>query len=183
MELANRLSNHGSVSAVLYPGLAHHPGHEVARRQMQGGFGGMLSIRVRGGAKAAIATAARVRVWKRATSLGEVEALIEPSRIYRGRELAPARPICCGYRPESKRCRSPLARYRRSVERIALINHEACQSGRTRAVLPRRVSLRRPKRKGSGEARRLGTIQAGSEIPCRGTPGQASTQPSPIASL
>jgi cystathionine gamma-synthase len=44
---------------------------------MAGGFGGMLSIRVRGGAEAAIATAARVEVWKRATSLGGVESLIE----------------------------------------------------------------------------------------------------------
>ena len=77
MELANRLSNHGAVSAVLYPGLPHHPGHAVARRQMKGGFGGMLSIRVRGGDEAAIATAARVRLWKRATSLGGVESLIE----------------------------------------------------------------------------------------------------------
>jgi cystathionine gamma-synthase len=77
MELANRLSNHAAVSAVLYPGLPHHPGHDVARRQMSGGFGGMLSIRVRGGAEAAIATAARVRLWKRATSLGGVESLIE----------------------------------------------------------------------------------------------------------
>jgi cystathionine gamma-synthase len=77
MELANRLSNHASVSAALYPGLPHHPGHDVARRQMQGGFGGMLSIRVRGGPEAAIATAARVRLWKRATSLGGVESLIE----------------------------------------------------------------------------------------------------------
>jgi cystathionine gamma-synthase len=77
MELASRLSNHGAVSAVLYPGLPHHPGHDVARRQMRGGFGGMLSIRVRGGAEAAIATAARVRLWKRATSLGGVESLIE----------------------------------------------------------------------------------------------------------
>jgi cystathionine gamma-synthase len=77
MELANRLSNHAAVSAVLYPGLPHHPGHNVAARQMKGGFGGMLSIRVRGGAEAAIATAARVRLWKRATSLGGVESLIE----------------------------------------------------------------------------------------------------------
>jgi cystathionine gamma-synthase len=77
MELANRLSNHAAVSAVLYPGLPHHPGHDVARRQMNGGFGGMLSIRVRGGAEAAIAAAARVRLWKRATSLGGVESLIE----------------------------------------------------------------------------------------------------------
>ena len=77
MELANRLSNHAAVSAVLYPGLPHHPGHDIARRQMRGGFGGMLSIRVRGGAEAAIATAARVNLWKRATSLGGVESLIE----------------------------------------------------------------------------------------------------------
>jgi cystathionine gamma-synthase len=77
MEFANRLSNHAAVSAVLYPGLPHHPGHDVARRQMKGGFGGMLSIRVRGGPEAAIATAARVDLWKRATSLGGVESLIE----------------------------------------------------------------------------------------------------------
>ncbi len=77
MELASRLSNHAAVSAVLYPGLPHHPGHDIARRQMKGGFGGMLSIRVRGGAEAAIATAARVSLWKRATSLGGVESLIE----------------------------------------------------------------------------------------------------------
>jgi cystathionine gamma-synthase len=76
-ELALRLSNHPEVAAVLYPGLPHHPGHELAARQMRGGFGGMLSIRVRGGEAAAIATAARVKIWKRATSLGGVESLIE----------------------------------------------------------------------------------------------------------
>jgi len=62
---------------VLYRGWPGHPGHAVATRQMIGGYGGMLSIRVRGGAAAAIATAARVEVWKRATSLGGVESLIE----------------------------------------------------------------------------------------------------------
>src|ERR1700756_4253091 len=77
LELANRLSNHAAVSAVLYPGLPHHPGHDIARRQMKGGFGGMLSIRVRAGAEAAIATAARVRLLKRAASRGGVESLIE----------------------------------------------------------------------------------------------------------
>ena len=75
--LAQRLAEHGAVSAVLYPGLQDHPGHDVAARQMQGGFGGMLSIRVAGGEQAAIATAAKVRIWKRATSLGGVESLIE----------------------------------------------------------------------------------------------------------
>ncbi len=77
MDLALRLSNHAQVAEVLYPGLPSHAGHDIARRQMTGGFGGMLSIRVRGGEAAAIATAARVTLWKRATSLGGVESLIE----------------------------------------------------------------------------------------------------------
>jgi len=77
LELARRFAQHGVVDNVLYPGLPHHPGHAVAARQMTGGFGGMLSIRVKGGEGAAIATAARVNLWKRATSLGGVESLIE----------------------------------------------------------------------------------------------------------
>ncbi len=77
MTLATRLSGHPAVSQVLYPGLAGHPGHAIAARQMQGGFGGMMSIRLKAGAEAAIATAARVSLWKRATSLGGVESLIE----------------------------------------------------------------------------------------------------------
>jgi len=74
--LATRFANHQSVSAVLYPGLPSHPGHAVAARQMSG-FGGMLSIRVKAGERAAIDAAARVNLWKRATSLGGVESLIE----------------------------------------------------------------------------------------------------------
>ena len=77
IRLAHRFSTHRAVRSVLYPGLPAHPGHKTALKQMQGGFGGMLSIRVRGGADAAIATAARTRLWKRATSLGGVESLIE----------------------------------------------------------------------------------------------------------
>ncbi|KQO65532.1 aminotransferase class V-fold PLP-dependent enzyme [Methylobacterium sp. Leaf88] len=76
-ELARRLQAHPNVSRVLYPGLPDDSGHAVAARQMQGGFGFMLSIRVRDGEAAAIAAAARVRLWKRATSLGGVESLIE----------------------------------------------------------------------------------------------------------
>jgi cystathionine gamma-synthase len=75
--LAVWLGRHPTVAQVLYPGLPDHPGHAIAARQMAGGFGGMLSIRVHGGERAAIATAARVEVWKRATSLGGVESLIE----------------------------------------------------------------------------------------------------------
>lgn len=76
-DLAQRFANHPHISAVLYPGLESHPGHAIAARQMPGGFGHMLSIRVRGGEKAAIATAAKIELWKRATSLGGVESLIE----------------------------------------------------------------------------------------------------------
>ena len=82
--IAQHFENHPLVTAVLYPGLPSFAGHAVARRQMHGGFGGMLSIRVGGvrradgsGEAAAIATAAHVGVWKRATSLGGVESLIE----------------------------------------------------------------------------------------------------------
>jgi cystathionine gamma-synthase len=74
--LAERLRVHPAVKAVLYPGLPDHPGHAVAARQMSGGFGGMLSIRL-GGQLEAIAAAAGVRLWRRATSFGGVESLIE----------------------------------------------------------------------------------------------------------
>jgi cystathionine gamma-synthase len=75
--LAEFLGEHALVEEVLYPGLPAFPGHAIAANQMQGGFGGMLSICVKGGEVAAIGTAARVNVWKRATSLGGVESLIE----------------------------------------------------------------------------------------------------------
>jgi cystathionine gamma-synthase len=77
LSIAARLAAHPRVSHVLYPGLAQHPGHAVAARQMSGGYGAMLSIRLKGGEPAAIAAAARVGLWKRATSLGGVESLIE----------------------------------------------------------------------------------------------------------
>jgi len=77
LHLAQKLERHAGIEQVLYPGLASHPQHELATRQMRGGFGGMLSIRVKGGEAAAIRCAARVKLWKRATSLGGVESLLE----------------------------------------------------------------------------------------------------------
>jgi cystathionine gamma-synthase len=76
-EIARHFAGHPRIEAVLYPGLAGDPGHAVAARQMTGGFSGMLSIRIKGGETAAIRTAANVKLWKRATSLGGVESLIE----------------------------------------------------------------------------------------------------------
>ncbi|RMD62961.1 MAG: PLP-dependent transferase [Alphaproteobacteria bacterium] len=77
MAIARHFDAHPKVAEVLYPGLETHPGHDLAARQMSGGFGGMLSLRVRGGAQAALAMAGRLRVFVRATSLGGVESLIE----------------------------------------------------------------------------------------------------------
>jgi cystathionine gamma-synthase len=90
-QIAEALSHNAPVLEVLYPGLAGHPGHAVAARQMTGGFGGMLSVRVRGGAEAAIAAASRVEIWKRATSLGGVESLIEHRASVEGAD-SPAPP-------------------------------------------------------------------------------------------
>ncbi len=75
--LAEHLNAHPAVEEVLYPGLPGFAGHEVARKQMRNGFGGMLSVRIKGGAAAAIQVAASLKVWKRATSLGGVESLVE----------------------------------------------------------------------------------------------------------
>jgi cystathionine gamma-synthase len=81
LQIASALEAHPAVAQVLYPGLASHAGHDIAASQMSGGFGGMLSIRVKGGEAggeaAAREVAARVQVFKRATSLGSVESLIE----------------------------------------------------------------------------------------------------------
>ena len=74
--LAAQLAKNPNVAGVLYPGLRTHPGHAIARRQMSG-FGAMLSILVKRGERAAVKTAANVKLWKRATSLGGVESLIE----------------------------------------------------------------------------------------------------------
>ena len=74
---SEHFDGHAAVKAVIYPGLPSHPGHETARRQMDGGFGGMLSIHVNGGAEGALNVVKRCKVFTRATSLGGVESLIE----------------------------------------------------------------------------------------------------------
>ncbi|PJE12851.1 MAG: cystathionine gamma-synthase [Mycobacterium sp.] len=74
--VAEFLAGHPAVSTVLYPGLPSHPGHEVAARQMRG-FGGMVSVRMRGGRAAAEKLCAQTSVFILAESLGGVESLIE----------------------------------------------------------------------------------------------------------
>jgi cystathionine gamma-synthase len=76
---------------VLYPGLATHPGHAIAKRQMSNGFGAMLSVQVHGDAARALQVAGRLEVFLRATSLGGVESLVEHRATVEGKgSLAPA---------------------------------------------------------------------------------------------
>ncbi|MCZ6852309.1 MAG: PLP-dependent aspartate aminotransferase family protein [Gammaproteobacteria bacterium] len=77
LAIAKHFEGHANLEAVLYPGLPSHPGPEIARRQMEGGFGGMLSLRIKGGEDRALAVVKRCKVFTRATSLGGVESLIE----------------------------------------------------------------------------------------------------------
>ena len=77
LRLAEHFAADPRLGSVLYPGLPDHPGHEIAARQMVDGFGSMLSIRVAAGEEAARATAGRLRTFRRATSLGGTESLVE----------------------------------------------------------------------------------------------------------
>jgi cystathionine gamma-synthase len=74
--VAEFLDGHPAIETVLYPGLPNHPGHKVAAKQMSG-FGGMVSVRLRGGAEAARKFCAGTEVFILAESLGGVESLIE----------------------------------------------------------------------------------------------------------
>ena len=76
LKVAQFLQGNSRVESVHYPGLESHPGHSIAEAQMSG-FGGMLSFQVVGGKEAAMQTAARVRLFVRATSLGGTQSLIE----------------------------------------------------------------------------------------------------------
>ncbi|MHA1522823.1 MAG: trans-sulfuration enzyme family protein [Alphaproteobacteria bacterium] len=77
LRFAQHFHRHHRVEKVLYPGLETHPGHAIAARQMLGGFGGMLSVLLPGGADEAIAVVTRLKVFLAATSLGGVESLVE----------------------------------------------------------------------------------------------------------
>lgn len=77
-KVAEFLDNHDMVEKVLYPGLKSHPGHEIAKRQMKD-FGGMMSFNVRGGFEAGKMLMDNVKMISLATSLGNVDSLIQHS--------------------------------------------------------------------------------------------------------
>ena len=88
MILAERLARHSNVTLTRYPGLASHPTHDAARRQLKG-FGTIISFDVRGGAAAADAVCAGLRLVQHATSLGAVESTIERRASIPGQEHLP----------------------------------------------------------------------------------------------
>lgn len=75
-QIVDLLTGHSAISHVIYPGLESHPGHAVAAKQMRR-FGGMVSVRLKGGKQAALDFCSRTRIFTLAESLGGVESLIE----------------------------------------------------------------------------------------------------------
>ena len=84
--LARHFEKHPKIERVLYPGLTSHRGHDIARRQMTDGFGGMLSLLIKGSAADAVRVCTRLRVIVPATSLGGVESLAEHRKTVEGPE-------------------------------------------------------------------------------------------------
>lgn len=81
LEIARFLERHAAIERVIYPGLESHPQHDLARRQMLGGFGGIISAEVKGGLGLARRMLERTRLFTLAESLGGVESLIEHPAI------------------------------------------------------------------------------------------------------
>ncbi len=84
IQLAAYLEAHPKIERVLYPGLASHPQHTIAAKQMQNGYGGMLSILVKGDRPTALKLANELKLFTHATSLGGVESLIEHRKSIEG---------------------------------------------------------------------------------------------------
>ena len=90
LALAQWLQSHDAVTEVIYPGLPSHPHHALAKRQMDG-FGGMLSIRVKGGFEAAKKFCERLELFTLAESLGGVESLVNHPAVMTHASIPPAR--------------------------------------------------------------------------------------------
>ena len=79
-EIANLLESHQSIEKVIYPGLSSHPQHDIAKKQMKG-FGGMISVVLKGGLDSATSFLEKTKIFSLAESLGGVESLIEHPAI------------------------------------------------------------------------------------------------------
>lgn len=85
MRVAKFLQSSSEVEQVNYPGLSSHPNHDVAVKQMHGGFGGMMSFHVKGGKHEAMRTASKLKIFTKATSLGGTHSLVEHRASVEGR--------------------------------------------------------------------------------------------------
>ena len=90
LAIAKFLEAHPKVERVIYPGLASHPHHELAKRQMHGGFGGIISVVLRGGLEDSRRFLERCHLFALAESLGGVESLIEHPALMTHASLPPA---------------------------------------------------------------------------------------------
>lgn len=84
MAIATYLSTHAHIEKVFYPGLTTHLNHAIAKKQMTNGYGSILSVLIKGGREEAFAFAAKLTIFKHATSLGGVESLVEHRRSAEG---------------------------------------------------------------------------------------------------
>ena len=111
MKIAQFLENDKAVARVYYPGLASHPQHEIARKQMVGGFGGMLSFVLHGGYEQVKKVLPRLRFAHRAANLGAVETIVGPPATTSHVEVSPADRAAMGI-PEA------LVRYSAGIEDV-----------------------------------------------------------------
>ena len=88
IQIANFLESHNSIQRVIYPGLESHPQHEIAKKQMNG-FGGMISVEIKGGLEGAKKFLERTEIFSLAESLGGVESLIEHPAIMTHASIPP----------------------------------------------------------------------------------------------
>ncbi len=110
-EIARYLEGHRAVSRVFYPGLDSHPQHEIARKQMPGGFGGVMSFVLNGGYEAVKAFLPRLRFTHRAANLGSVETIVGPPATTSHVEVSAADRAAMGI-PEA------LIRYSTGLENV-----------------------------------------------------------------
>jgi len=84
VKLAEFFEHHAAIEKVYYPGLATDPGHVIAKKQMKNGFGGMLSVLIKGDEVNTLKVASKLKIFKHATSLGGVESLVDHRRTAEG---------------------------------------------------------------------------------------------------
>ena len=87
-QIASYLESHSSIEKVIYPGLASHPQHHIAKKQMKG-FGGMITVILKGGLESATRFLERTELFSLAESLGGVESLIEHPAIMTHASIPP----------------------------------------------------------------------------------------------